>query len=119
MTASGHLPGNPEVCHRVRQCLLVADRFVSAEGNAQHWQSHWHTIQSFNQLTVFSFRESAVRMLSFSNSSAVSFQISEREASMRRGVVRWVVIVSVAAIAFGVGGVWYWLSAVNRQNMYA
>ncbi len=38
---------------------------------------------------------------------------------MRRGVVRWVVIVSVAAIAVGVGGVWYWLSAVNRQNMYA
>ena len=39
--------------------------------------------------------------------------------SPRRGVARWTVIAGVAAVVIGIGGVWYWLSAVSRQNMYA
>jgi tetratricopeptide (TPR) repeat protein len=60
-----------------------------------------------------------VRILSYSNSLANSYRSSQHAALSRRGVARWIVIAGAAAVVIGVGSVWYWLSTVSRQNMYA
>ena len=60
-----------------------------------------------------------MRILSFSDSLANFSRTSEHSASGRGGVARWIVMAGVAAVLIGVGGVWYWLSMISRQNMYA
>lgn len=49
-------------------------------------------------------------------SNSGQFSRSSRLEPHRRGVARRVVI--AAAVVVGVGGIWYWLSAMNRQRMY-
>lgn len=39
--------------------------------------------------------------------------------SPRRGVTRWMVIAAAAVVLIGVCSLWYWLSALNRQKMFA
>ncbi len=39
--------------------------------------------------------------------------------SSRRGVARWMVIAAAAVVVIGVCSLWYWLSALNRQKMFA
>jgi tetratricopeptide (TPR) repeat protein len=60
-----------------------------------------------------------VRILSHSNSLISTDPTTRHQASSRRGMTRWTVIASAAAVVITVGSVWYWLSAVSRQNMYA
>ncbi len=60
-----------------------------------------------------------MRILAHSNSLIMTRQTVRHPAPARRGVARWIVIAGSAAVVLAVGGLWYWLSAVSRQNMYA
>lgn len=41
-----------------------------------------------------------------------------QQTRSRRGVARWFVIAVAVVVISGVGGVWYWLHTISRQQMY-
>ncbi len=64
--------------------------------------------------SLVSFRESAVRVL-----SSFSQLCNIDRSPQRRGIVRWMVIATAAVVLVGVVSLWFWLSALNRQTMFA
>jgi predicted Zn-dependent protease len=60
-----------------------------------------------------------VRILSYSDSFNRSHSMTPQQTSSRRGVARRIVIVGAAVAVIGVGGLWYWLTTLSRQSMYA
>ena len=40
-------------------------------------------------------------------------------SQQRRGIARWMVIAATAVVLIGVCSLWYWLSTLNRQKMFA
>ncbi len=60
-----------------------------------------------------------MRILSYSDSSSRHLPVTQQPASLRRGVARWLVIAGAAVVVIGAGSLWYWLSTVSRQKMYA
>lgn len=43
---------------------------------------------------------------------------AHQQSGRRRGVARWIVIAATVAVVSGVGGLWYWLHTMSRQQMY-
>lgn len=59
-----------------------------------------------------------MRGMSHSGQRSRSRQL-ELHSLLRSGVARRAVIAAAVVVIVGVGGLWYWLSALNRQQIYA